>query len=134
MRPKLELGITIISDRYYLSSFAYQAQAAALDWLRQINSKCRRPDLTIFLDVPVEICQKRMQRERWEVHIFEEFEALQGVRDSYLAAIETLREDGEAIVSVDGTGSVQDVHRLVREAAAGARRKRHAPQSQLSFG
>ncbi len=134
--PKLELGIAVVSDRYYLSSYAYQGDAADLDWLRQINAKCVQPDLTIFLDVPVEICLKRMQRERWEVHIFEEVQELERVRQSYLSAIDALTRAGEPIATLDGTGPVQAVHRRIANMVRrlwNTKPKREPTKAQLAF-
>jgi dTMP kinase len=111
--PKLESGIHVICDRYCLSSYAYQSLTAELEWLRAINSKSRKPDLTIFFDVPVAICKKRMDRQRWHVELFEDPEKLEKVRHSYVAAIQALTFEGEQIETVSGTRSVQEVHRTV---------------------
>jgi dTMP kinase len=62
--PKLKMGLTVISDRYYLSSYAFQGLDMDVDWLEKINAYCLRPDLTIFLNVDSAICYKRMQRRR----------------------------------------------------------------------
>jgi dTMP kinase len=111
--PKLDSGIHVICDRYYLSSYAYQGLTAELEWLRAINSKCRKPDLTIFFDVPVAICKKRMDRQRWHVELYEDPERLEKVRHSYVAAIQALTFEGDQIETVSGTRSVQEVHRAV---------------------
>jgi len=113
--PKLALGITVISDRYYLSSYAYQANGGDFEWLRQVNAKCRKPDLTIFLDVPVEICKKRMERERWHVEVFEEVPQLERVKQHYLAAIQRLQTEGERVEIVDGTETISSVHRRIMQ-------------------
>jgi len=132
--PKLAVGITVISDRYYLSSFAYQADGGDLDWLRQVNSKCRRPDLTIFLDVPVEISFKRMQRARWHVEVFEEAGQLERVRQNYLSAIDTLRREGEHIEIVDGTAPMAEVHRrIIQLAQRIGRPKAQVAHQQIGF-
>jgi dTMP kinase len=130
------MGVSVISDRYDLSSYAYQSEVADLDWLRLINSKCVRPDLTVFIDVPVEICQRRMQRERWEVHVFEEASQLERVRERYLTAIDILQRDGEPIVTVDGTAPVQAVHRTILRATKdlwNEKSRMQAHRSQLAF-
>ena len=67
VNPQLAKGVNVICDRYYLSSLAYQSLSVDSDWIRDINRKCRRPDLTLFLNVPAEICKKRMERLRWHV-------------------------------------------------------------------
>ena len=62
--PKLK-GVIVISDRYYLSSYAYQSLTNDSSWLMQINSRCLRPDLTILLDTPALVCKRRMEKMRW---------------------------------------------------------------------
>jgi dTMP kinase len=62
--PNLMDGVTIISDRYDYSSVAYQSttgggEAAAVEWVKALNSHARRPDLTIVLDVPPEVAAHR---------------------------------------------------------------------------
>lgn len=111
--PKLEQGRSVISDRYYLSSFAYQSVDLDLGWLRQLNVKCRRPDLTIFIDVPVEWALDRMRADVWRsserLELFEEPGRLAQVRERYLEIIPLLKQEGEHIEIVDGTRSVPGV-------------------------
>lgn len=133
--PKLEIGVIVISDRYYLSSYAYQGiEVASIEWLQAINSQCLRPDLTVFLDVDAAICYKRMQRRRWHVELFEEQHKLEEVRRSYLKAVQYLTRQGESIVVVDGNQPInavqRDILRAVRKVLSG---NRAAPSAQLSF-
>jgi dTMP kinase len=37
--PALEKGLTVVTDRYYLSSLAYQALSCDLGWLLEINNQ-----------------------------------------------------------------------------------------------
>jgi len=133
--PKLDIGVLVISDRYYLSSYAYQGiEVYSIEWLQAINSHCLRPDLTIFLDVDAAICYKRMQRRRWHVELFEEQQKIEEVRRSYLKAIQYLTRQGENIVVVNGNQPIntaeQEVLQAVRKALSG---RRAAPSPQLSF-
>lgn len=62
--PNLMDGVTVISDRYYHSSVAYQSitgggEAETVSWVKEINRHARRPDLTIVLDVPDEVAERR---------------------------------------------------------------------------
>lgn len=103
--PKLEDGVIVLLDRYYLSSFAYQMTEPDVDieWLRAINSKCRTPDLTIFLDVKPQVCLRRMKRERWHVELYEKEAELREVYRNYEQMVEVLRdEEGEDIRRIDG--------------------------------
>ena len=62
--PALEEGKIVLCDRYYDSSFAYQAYARGLgeEFVAKINSfalEKGRPDLTVFLDLEPELAFKR---------------------------------------------------------------------------
>jgi dTMP kinase len=60
IRPALADGTTVVCGRYSDSTFAYQGFGAgvSLDTLRQLDTAATgglRPDLTILLDLPVEV-------------------------------------------------------------------------------
>ena len=119
--PSLERGVTVVCDRYYLSEFAYQSVDLDLGWLRDVNSKCRRPDLTIFLDVPVELCLQRWRADVWRsvwrssdrFQLYETEDGLRQVRERYLEIIGQLSAEGEQIEVVDGSRSIRQVHAKV---------------------
>jgi len=132
--PRLEMGVNVISDRYYLSSFAFQAIQADLHWIRSINSKCEKPDLTIFLDVPAEICKKRMERQRWHVELYEETDRLEEVHLNYLAAIKQLSLENENIEVINGVDSIQNVHKAVSLVVKRTLSKRVVPNDRCQLG
>ncbi|BBK31966.1 dTMP kinase [Stella humosa] len=60
IRPALEQGTWVLCDRFFDSTMAYQGIAggvdpAAITWLRGFATDGLTPDLTILLDLPVEI-------------------------------------------------------------------------------
>ena len=86
-------GRHVLCARYLLFAYACQLDCVELSWLRQINARCRRPDLTLFLDVdPVASATPDAER----------------LRQNYWTAMDTLRREGESadwaspIVVVDG--------------------------------
>ncbi|ODS39613.1 MAG: dTMP kinase [Candidatus Altiarchaeales archaeon WOR_SM1_79] len=107
--PKINEGVIVICDRYLLSSYSYQSIDNDLEWLREINSRAKKPDLTILFDVPVLISQRRMRKQRWHVELFEEADKLEKVRENYLRIAKDLREDGEVIETVDGNKPIENV-------------------------
>lgn len=114
--PRLDSGIIVVSDRYYLSSFAYQSLKLDLGWIKQMNSNCTRPDLTLFIDVPAQISRKRIDRQRWHVELYEDIEILERVRQNYLKIIRELLLEGEKIEMINGNQPVQKVHSEVTSA------------------
>lgn len=109
-------GVHVITDRYYLSSFAYQGLSLDWDWLWDLHARCIRPNLTLFLDVPVEVCLARIAAGRGEhFELFENRQALTHIRQSYLTAIERLRAAGDAIEIINGDAPPEQVRAMIWE-------------------
>jgi dTMP kinase len=125
IEPALAGGITVVSDRYYLSSLAYQALGCDLAWLREINRFALRPDMTVFLSVPVDVGVARFSgratRERFE----EDRDELARIAGMYEAAIAALKADGEEVQVIDGTRSPAEVHSDIVRLAAVVLRPRY---------
>ena len=115
--PKLEAGVHVICDRYYLSTFAYQSRSVDLAWLRTLHARCIPPDLTLLLDVPPRICCERIAEHRFHVEIYEDEVILEGVRRRYHDIAAQLRAEGHDIRLVPGDGqrSIADVHAAIVE-------------------
>jgi dTMP kinase len=121
IRPALDAGSWVVCARYADSSLAYQGAAygndpAEMRRLQAFATAGLVPDLTILLDVPVEVGLARKRRGRW--NRFEDTEGVaffEKVRHAYLelAALEPGR-----FRVLDGSGSVEAVDAAVREAVA----------------
>lgn len=114
IEPVLDRGGVVVSDRYYHSSFVYQGDVDGDDhfdiaWVREINARARRPDVTFFLRVPVDVCISRLG-DRGHRDIYETREKLTRLALRYEEVVDQLRADGERIVVVDGTIQVEEVH------------------------
>ncbi len=65
IKPAVQAGKWVISDRFSDASFAYQGGGRGLDWdkliqLEQWVHADLQPDLTLFFDVPVEVARQRL--------------------------------------------------------------------------
>ena len=108
---KIEEGITVITDRYYFSSYAYQGAHISMDWTIMANSLCAkalRPDLNLFLDVSPEVSFARISENRTDFEIYEKLDNLRHTRDQYLEAFQKLREE-EKVAIVDGERPLEEV-------------------------
>ncbi len=87
IKPKIESGAIIVSDRYIYSTIAYQG-AAGLDlkWLWALNFFAPKPDLTIYLDLPSRIS---LERKRGRKSVYENVEYAEKVRKIYLDLAKT---------------------------------------------
>lgn len=101
---KLKEGYTVITDRYYFSSYAYHGTHMDMDWVIEMNSLVAdllRPDLNVFIDVPIDVCVKRLNQGRNLTELYEDEENLNHVRKKYFEAFEKLKER-ENVFIADG--------------------------------
>ena len=102
----LKDGCTVICDRYYYSSFAYQGMDTDLKWVMDSNLNCPdiiKPDVCVFLDVPPEECDRRIAAGRASREIFEKIETIRRIREKYMEVFRLLPEHNIKIVSAIGT-------------------------------
>lgn len=107
----IEGGITVVSDRYYFSSYAYHSVDVDMKWVIGANSlsaELLRPTVTVFLDVAAEEAMERIRRNRDHEELFEKEERLRRTRELYFEAFERLR-DVENVAVVDGSGTEEEV-------------------------
>ena len=99
IKPKLDQGYIVISDRYLESSLIYQSlqsEEISLDWVKIINKFAAPPDLTILLDIDPKISLSRKTQESLEK--FEDTSFLDRVRELYLSRAKT---NGYHLINTD---------------------------------
>ena len=116
IRPALERGEWVLSDRCYLSSFAYQSVDCDLAWVRTLNEHVRRADLTLLLDVDAQAAFNRFADERTNHEVFETVEKMTAIRESYLNIADVLRAEGDRIVTIDASPPADDVAERIQTA------------------
>jgi dTMP kinase len=110
IRPRLEQGTDVVSDRYVLSSLAYQAVATGDgEWVAGLNAKAPAPDLTLFLRVGARVAMRRRYAASSEREIFEVPAFQRRVAVAYGRALARLRRSGGRVVEVDGGRPVEEV-------------------------
>jgi dTMP kinase len=115
IRPALDRGDVVITDRYFDSSAAYQGAGRILNpaevaRISRWATESLYPTLTILIDVPAEIGLGRLQsRDRLEA---ESNDFHERVRQEYL---QIAMMDPERYFVVDGTEPVNEIHRQITE-------------------
>ncbi len=114
--PKLNEGHVVISDRFNDASFAYQGTGRGLsvERLTELDQWCLgdfKPDLTLFLDISVELGLSRASRrsapDRFEQEAISFFEK---IRQGYL---DRAAAEPERIKIIDASGSIEEVQQNI---------------------
>jgi len=117
IRPALDVGLIVVSDRFVSSTVAYQGAAGGVDpaviWdLGRIACGGIEPDLTVILDLPVDAGFGRIRRERDRIES-KDRAYHEKVRQGFLAMA---RERPEKFAVVDATQSPDEVARAIEQA------------------
>lgn len=115
--PALKKGITVICDRYYDSTYAYQGAAREIsykdiDFINKIATGGLNPDITFVLDLPVEIGLSRVQKDVDPSKGIDRLESEninfhQKVREGFL---ELAKFEKERIIILHGQDKVETIH------------------------
>ena len=118
--PALKRGEWVVSDRFADSTLAYQGYGHGVDakifeQLYQVAAGSFRPDLTIILDLPIEVGLKRAAERRGSETLYEslprEFHAR--VRAGFL---EIAAREPKRCVVIDATGTVDAIAGAIADA------------------
>lgn len=118
---KMNEGFTVVSDRYYFSSYAYHSVYMDMDWVIACNEMCAqilRPHLNIFVDVPPEVCMQRINDNRETPELYETADILRKVRANYFTAFAKLTNSEEVTV-IDGNKDIHAVSDTIWSSVSG---------------
>jgi len=116
IRPALNAGRWVVCDRFTDATYAYQGGGRGLDKrvIAQLESLVQgdlRPDLTIYLDVPVEVAAARIAGREHDRFEREQRQFFERVRACYLDL--AARESRYRVV--DASQPLEDVRAQIRE-------------------
>ena len=125
IKPALNAGKWVVSDRFSDASFAYQGGGRGLDWdklsqLEQWVHHGLQPDLTLFFDVPVEVARQRLRSpdssrpDNTSLDRFEQEQAdfFERVRAAYHQRI---RQNPQRYIVIDAAQSMNNVKYKLEE-------------------
>jgi dTMP kinase len=121
IEPALNAGRWVICDRFTDATYAYQGGGRGMGqtdirYLETLVQGARRPDLTLLLDVPVDVGLERSRqrdaggvRDRFDRERAEFFER---VREAYLARA---RAEPQRMAIIDAVASMDEVAKRITE-------------------
>jgi len=108
--PRLAAGTDVVSDRYTLSSLAYQGLTTGdMAWVEAINREAIAPDLTVFLEVGAGMALGRRQAAATNPELYEVAAFQRRVARSYRRAVVRLQAAGQRVEVLDGERPVEAV-------------------------
>ena len=118
---KIEEGTTVLTDRYYFSSYAYHSVDVPMEWVIRANEQSAlilRPTVNLFIDVDPDTALERIARNRFHLELFEKKSRLVEVRENYKKAFDLLAGE-EKYTVIDGNQSREAIADNIWEAVRG---------------
>ncbi|QRK05869.1 dTMP kinase [Archangium violaceum] len=106
--PALDAGQVVLSDRSVLSSLAYQGASLPMEWVESLNAYAVPADLTLFVEVSIEVAARRRAARGGPEELFDAEEKQRRISKQYEAAMR-LRGKREHVVRIDGDQPVEAV-------------------------
>jgi dTMP kinase len=116
LEPALGRGAHVVSDRYLMSSLAYQSVHVDREWVAALNARARPPDVTVVLDLPVELALERRLGRGGSDELYDANSIQRQVRANYLAEAEHARRGGAHVTVIDASSDVERVFAAVWQA------------------
>lgn len=91
--PAIEAGVSNVKDRERLTSYAH-GEARGFDFFENLKTHLVvlgkfyiKPDVTFYLDVPVDVCVERLKSSGKVLDIYEEMDTIEKIIRGYMRAI-----------------------------------------------
>lgn len=103
----LNEGVSVVSTRYYFSSYAYHCTSDDdFELVQGLNSRFPKPDLLIYLDQPVRVSLSRIASRKYK-EVYENERKLNSVYTTYEKLLASY--DGN-LLRVDATKGIDEIH------------------------
>ena len=121
IEPSLRDGAVVLSDRYDMSSIAYQTATARVDdsaafeeWVRTLNRYALRPDATVVIEVSADEAERRRLERSGALELYEESQLQQRLAELYGKPERLTPHD--RIIRIDGEQDADAVAEAIRRA------------------
>ena len=116
IEPALQKGYFVISDRFIDATYAYQGGGRGVDLnviktLENLVHPNLKPDLTLLLDAPLDVCAKRVNSRKFKDRFEQEQDDFfEKVRNSYL---QRANQEPQRIKIVNANQSMKGVQKSI---------------------
>ena len=115
-----ESGKTVVSDRYFFSSLAYQSVSCGLELPQLLNSPFPLPEYLFFFDINPEVSLARVNARNASKEIYENIEAQKKIAALYEKVISMYESDSRLreemkIIRIDASKSIDDISRIIKD-------------------
>ena len=112
--PALRKKQTVITDRYFFSSIAYQSLNVSYEWVKGINRFATLPDVLVFIDVSIDKAVERLTKFRTSTEIYEKRELLQQIDRNYREVIKEF-EGNLKVIYLNGNLDIDKIYGDIEE-------------------
>lgn len=108
----LKQGKTVVSDRYFFSSLAYQSVSCGKELPRLVNSPFPLPEYLFYFDINPEISLARVTSRGEKTEIYEQIDMQKKTAALYeevISEYEADKSSGMKVIRVDATKSIEEV-------------------------
>ena len=114
-----ESGKTVVSDRYFFSSLAYQSVSCGLELPMLLNSQFPLPEYLFFFEINPEVSLARVNSRNESKEIYENIEAQKKIAALYEKVISMYETDQSKreemkIIRIDATKSIEEIAQIIK--------------------
>ena len=119
IKPALDSGVTVLLDRFYDSTTAYQGagrQVADAEWIASLHRLAAQglvPDRTIWIDLPPEVARERRHGHQLDRMEIEDPGFYQRIHDCYE---ELAADEPDRFIRIDGLQTADAIHEQIWQA------------------
>lgn len=112
-------GKTVISDRYFFSSLAYQSASCGKDLPRLLNSPFPLPEYLFYFKINPEVSLARVNARNEKKEIYEKIDIQIKIAALYDEIIEEYsqkeKSEGMKIIIIDASKSIEEISEIIKK-------------------